>query len=285
MAVAAFLEITGLAKSFPPRNGGGPNAALRDVTLEVAEGEFVCLVGPSGCGKSTLLNIVAGLESPTAGSVRVGGREISGAGADRGMVFQEAALFPWLNVLQNIEFPLKAVGVPRAERHDRAGHFLRMVHLSRFADAYVHELSGGMRQRVAIARALAMDPKILLMDEPFAALDAQTRDILHEELQQIWQETRKTILFVTHNVREAAYLADRVAIFSAHPGTIKRVLPIHYPHPRDKENMLIARAANVILEEVKDEVEKAIRGQLGDDWQRPADRISRPARLDLGRGI
>jgi len=283
--MAAFLEISALSKSFAPRNGGGPSAALRDVDLKVAEGEFVCLVGPSGCGKSTLLSLVAGLEAPSNGSIRVAGREIAGAGAERGMVFQEAALFPWLNVVQNIEFPLKSLGVARAERRARALHYLRMVHLARFANAYVHELSGGMRQRVAIARALAMDPKILLMDEPFAALDAQTRDILHEELQQIWQDTRKTILFVTHNVREAAYLADRVAIFSAHPGTIKRVLAINYPHPRDKENMRIARAANVILEELKDEVEKAIRGQLGEEWQRPADRVSRSARLDLGRGI
>ena len=283
--MAAFLEISALSKSFEPRNGGGPSAALRDVDLDVAEGEFVCLVGPSGCGKTTLLNLVAGLETPSNGSIRVGGREILGAGAERGMVFQEAALFPWLNVVQNIEFPLKSLGVARTERRSRALHYLRMVHLARFADAYVHELSGGMRQRVAIARALAMDPKILLMDEPFAALDAQTRDILHEELQQIWQDTRKTILFVTHNVREAAYLADRVAIFSAHPGTIKRVLAINYPHPRDKENMRIARAANVILEELKDEVGKAIRGQLGEEWQRPADRVSRSARLDLGRGI
>jgi NitT/TauT family transport system ATP-binding protein len=283
--MAAFLEISALSKSFAPRNGGGPSAALRDVDLKVAEGEFVCLVGPSGCGKSTLLNLVAGLEAPSNGSIRVAGREIAGAGAERGMVFQEAALFPWLNVVQNIGFPLKSLGVARAERRARALHYLRMVHLARFANAYVHELSGGMRQRVAIARALAMDPKILLMDEPFAALDAQTRDILHEELQQIWQDTRKTILFVTHNVREAAYLADRVAIFSAHPGTIKRVLAINYPHPRDKENMRIARAANVILEELKDEVEKAIRGQLGEEWQRPADRVSRSARLDLGRGI
>jgi sulfonate transport system ATP-binding protein len=283
--VAPFLEIREVSKAFPPRNGGGPNAALREIDLEIGEGEFVCLVGPSGCGKSTLLNIVAGLEGPSSGSVRVNGREVRGAGADRGMVFQEAALFPWLNVLANVEFPLRRLDMARSERRARALHYLRMVHLSRFADSYVHELSGGMRQRVAIARALAMDPKILLMDEPFAALDAQTRDILHEELQQIWQETGKTILFVTHNVREAAYLADRVAIFSAHPGTIKRLLPVNYPRPRDKENMLIARAANVILEELKDEVEKAIRGQLDEEWRRPADRIPRAARLDLGRGI
>jgi sulfonate transport system ATP-binding protein len=283
--VPPLLKIAGLSKSFPPRNGGGPSAAIRDVDLEVREGEFVCLVGPSGCGKSTLLNIVAGLEAPSTGTVRVNGVPIAGAAGDRGMVFQEAALFPWLNVLANVEFPLRRLGLPRGERRERAEYFLRMVHLARFAESYVHELSGGMRQRVAIARALAMDPKILLMDEPFAALDAQTRDILHEELQHIWQETRKTILFVTHNVREAAYLADKVAIFSSHPGTIKRVLPINYPHPRDKESMLIARAANVILEELKDEVEKALRSQLGDEWRRPADRISRSARLDLGRGI
>ncbi len=280
-----LLEIHGLSKEFPSHNGAPPTYALVGVDLTVEEGEFVCLVGPSGCGKSTLLNVVAGLEYATAGTVRANGQPITGAGSDRGMVFQEAALFPWLNVIQNVEFPLRGLGLPRAERRERALTYLRMVHLTKFADAYVHQLSGGMRQRVAIARALAMDPKILLMDEPFAALDAQTRDILHEELQQIWQDTGKTILFVTHNVREAAYLADRVAIFSAHPGTIKRVLPINYPHPRDKENIRIARAANVILEELKDEVEKAIRLQLGEDWQRPADRISRTARLDLGRGI
>ena len=283
--MAPLLTIEGLSKFFPPRNGGGPNAALRDIDLEVEEGEFVCLVGPSGCGKSTLLNVVAGLEAPSTGSVAVNGVPVVGAAGDRGMVFQEAALFPWLNVIANVEFPLRRLGIARSERRERAEYFLRMVHLSRFAESYVHELSGGMRQRVAIARALAMDPKILLMDEPFAALDAQTRDILHEELQHIWQETRKTILFVTHNVREAAYLADRVAIFSSHPGTIKRVLPINYPRPRDKENMLIARAANVILEELKDEVERALRSQLGEEWRRPADRVPRSARLDLGRGI
>jgi NitT/TauT family transport system ATP-binding protein len=283
--MGAFLEIQGLSKVFDSLNGHGPTVALQKLDLAVAEGEFICLVGPSGCGKSTLLNIVAGLEAPSSGEVRVAGRPVGGAGADRGMVFQEAALFPWLNVCQNVEFPLRALGVPRGERRDRALHFLRMVHLSKFATAYVHELSGGMKQRVAIARALAMDPKILLMDEPFAALDAQTRDILHEELQQIWQDTRKTILFVTHNVREAAYLADRVAIFSSHPGRIKRVLNLNLPHPRDKENLQLARAANVILEELKDEVEQALREQLGEEWKRPADRFPRPARLDLGRGI
>jgi NitT/TauT family transport system ATP-binding protein len=187
--MASLLTIDRLSKFFPPRNGGGPNAALRDIDLEVEEGEFVCLVGPSGCGKSTLLNIVAGLEAPSTGSVAVNGARVVGAAGDRGMVFQEAALFPWLNVIGNVEFPLRRLGLARAERRERAEYFLRMVHLARFAESYVHELSGGMRQRVAIARALAMDPKILLMDEPFAALDAQTRDILHEELQHIWQET------------------------------------------------------------------------------------------------
>ena len=279
------LLVEAVSRTFPGVRGGPPTRALEPTSLAVADNDFICLLGPSGCGKSTLLRIVAGLDTPTTGRVLLDGAPVTGPGADRGMVFQEAALFPWLNVLKNIEFPLRSMGVGRAERCERAMHFLRMVHLSRFASSYPHELSGGMRQRVAIARALAMDPKILLMDEPFAALDAQTRDILHEELQQIWQETRKTILFVTHNVREAAYLADRVAIFSAHPGTIKRVLSIHYPHPRDKENVHLARAANVILEELRDEVEKAIRGQLGEEWQRPADRIPRSARLDLGRGI
>jgi len=299
------LSVQGLKAYYMTRHFGVQREvrAVDGIDFEVQRNEIYGLAGESSSGKTTLIKTIAAAWKPplqiVAGTVRFSfAPDILRCKPD------ELARLRWkhlaiivqgsmsvLNPVRRIresfvDFAFRHLGVARADFDRRVAAHLARVRLDPgLVDAYPHELSGGMRQRVAIARALAMDPKILLMDEPFAALDAQTRDILHEELQQIWQETRKTILFVTHNVREAAYLADRVAIFSAHPGTIKRVLPIHYPHPRDKENMLIARAANVILEEVKDEVEKAIRGQLGDDWQRPADRIPRPARLDLGRGI
>lgn len=210
--MSAFLEIAALAKVFPSRNGGGAVAALHEVDLAVEEGEFVCLVGPSGCGKSTLLNVVAGLEEASAGSVRVNGREISGAGADRGMVFQEAALFPWLNVIQNIEFPLRRLGVARAERRDRALHFLRMVHLSKFAAAYVHELSGGMRQRVAIARALALDPEVVICDEAVSALDVLVQAQILTLLNELQSELGLSYLFITHDLAVVRQIADNVLV-------------------------------------------------------------------------
>jgi len=226
------IVIDHAAKTFVTR-GGDEVVALSDISLEVARNEFVCLVGPSGCGKSTLLNIIAGLEPPSSGTVLVNGIVVEGAGADRGMVFQEAALFPWLNVLSNVEFPLRRLGIARAERRERAQHYLRMVHLSRFADSYVHELSGGMRQRVAIARALVMDPSVLLMDEPFAALDAQNRVILQGELVRLWEQTGKTVIYVTHSIEEALLMGDRTVIMTAQPGRIKRIIDVPFPHPRD----------------------------------------------------
>ena len=202
-----ILQINNVVKHFIHDNS--PLLALDEINLSVKEGDFVCLVGPSGCGKSTLLRIIAGLEKHDSGEVVLRGRSITEPGPDRTMVFQEGALFPWLNVIENVEFGLKSAKIPKEERRQIAMNYLDMVNLGDFANAYIHQLSGGMKQRVAIARSLAMDPEILLMDEPFAALDAQTRDMLLVELQTIWQKTKKTILFVTHNIDESIMLGNR----------------------------------------------------------------------------
>ena len=208
--------------------------ALRDVSFGVAESEFICVVGRSGCGKTTLLNILAGFLVPTKGDVLIGGRAVSGRGLDRGVVFQDfAQLFPWRTAQRNVEFGLEMKGVPRDERAKTAQRFLGLVNLDSFAGAYPHELSGGMQQRVAIARALAYNPSVLLMDEPFAALDALTRDEMQRLLVDVWRETRKTIVYVTHNVAEAVYLADRIVVLTPHPGTVKAEVRVTLPRPRE----------------------------------------------------
>jgi NitT/TauT family transport system ATP-binding protein len=208
--------------------------ALRDVSFGVAESEFICVVGRSGCGKTTLLNILAGFLVPTKGDVLIGGRAVSGRGLDRGVVFQDfAQLFPWRTAQRNVEFGLEMKGVPRDERAKTAQRFLGLVNLDSFAGAYPHELSGGMQQRAAIARALAYNPSVLLMDEPFAALDALTRDEMQRLLVDVWRETRKTIVYVTHNVAEAVYLADRIVVLTPHPGTVKAEVRVMLPRPRD----------------------------------------------------
>jgi len=206
------------------------------VDVDVEAGQFICLLGPSGCGKSTLLSIIAGLEIPTSGAVWAGGRKVRGPGTDRVLLFQEAALFPWLDVQRNVEFGLRQAGMSAKERSATAQRYIELVHLKGFERSYVHQLSGGMRQRAAIARALAIDPAILLMDEPFGALDALTRDRLHAELESIWAATRKTVLFVTHNVREAVALGNRVLVFSPRPGRILRDFQIDLPRPRSLED-------------------------------------------------
>lgn len=246
------LEIHNVTKTF--RGKHGALTALEPINLAVPAGEFVCLLGPSGCGKSTLLNIIAGLDQPTTGEARVDGKAINGTDTNRVMIFQSAALFPWLSVFDNVKFGLNMLGVPKPERQVVARKYLQLVHLADFEKAYVHELSGGMQQRVAIARALALDPAILLMDEPFGALDAQTRDLLHAELQSIWADTRKTILFVTHNVREAIVLGDRVIVFSARPGKIKQEFKIDLPRPRQIESYPVVDLANAIMAVLKDDV-------------------------------
>ena len=208
--------------------------ALRDVSFGVAESEFICVVGRSGCGKTTLLNILAGFLSPTKGDVLIGGRAVTGRGLDRGVVFQDfAQLFPWRTAQRNVEFGLEMKGAAREERAAAARGFLALVGLEGFAGAYPHELSGGMQQRVAIARALAYNPSVLLMDEPFAALDALTRDEMQRMLVDVWRETRKTVIYVTHNVAEAVYLADRIVVLTPHPGTLRAEIRVSLPRPRD----------------------------------------------------
>ena len=244
------LKIEGVSKIFPGRTG--VVEALRPVDVEVQAGEFVCLLGPSGCGKSTLLSIIAGLESATEGIVLANGRIVRGPDTDRVLLFQEAALFPWLDVQHNVEFGLRQAGMPAKERAAIAQRFIELVHLKGFERSFVHQLSGGMRQRVAIARALAIDPAILLMDEPFGALDALTRDRLHTELESIWASTRKTVLFVTHNVREAVALGDRVIVFSPRPGRIVREFRIDLPRPRSLEDHLLVDQAAEIMSVLQD---------------------------------
>jgi NitT/TauT family transport system ATP-binding protein len=232
--------------------------ALEGINLDVRAGEFLCIVGPSGCGKSTLLHLIAGLQAPTSGQIEVDGNPIQGPGTDRIMIFQDHGLFPWLTVGQNVEFGMKMKGLPKAERRDKTQHYLRLVHLGKFENSYIHQLSGGMRQRVAIARALATESDVLLMDEPFAALDAQTRDLLHDELERIWSNTGRTIIFVTHNVREAVRLGDRVVLLTFRPGRVKSEFPINLPRPRSLEDPTVALAAREVLDELRDDINRSL---------------------------
>jgi NitT/TauT family transport system ATP-binding protein len=234
----AKLEAKNIGKWFVGSDGKENQSmvAIKGINLAIEEGQFVCFVGPSGCGKTTLLNILAGLDKPTEGEVILDGRPVYGTGPDRCMVFQETALFPWLKVIDNVEFGLRMKGVEKSKRHEQAMHYLDMMQLTKFADAYTYQLSGGMKQRVAIARALVMDPEVLLMDEPFAALDSQTRDLLLVELQLIWAKTKKTIVFITHNITESICLGDKVVVFSKRPGRVKKEISINYRRPRLPED-------------------------------------------------
>jgi len=240
------------------KTNGSPLLALDHINLQVKAGEFLCIVGPSGCGKSTLLHLIAGLQQPSSGSVLIDGEPVHAPGTDRILIFQELGLFPWLTVADNVEFSMKMKGVPKSDRKLKVGYYLRLVQLSQFANSYIHELSGGMRQRVALARALATEPDVLLMDEPFAALDAQTRDLLHDELERIWEQTGRTIIFVTHNVREAARLGDRVVVFTFRPGRIKREFVVDQPRPRQIEHPAVSRCAKEILDDLREEINKSL---------------------------
>jgi NitT/TauT family transport system ATP-binding protein len=244
------LAVEDVSKSFDTSTG--PVQALEKVSLAVEEGEFVCLVGASGCGKSTLLNIIAGLEKPDNGVVLVDGTPITGPGRERLVMFQESALFPWLDVLGNVLFGLKLKpNLTNKDRVEVAKYYLELVGLTRFERANIHELSGGMKQRVALARALAPNPRMLLMDEPFAALDALTREQLYGDIQRIWKARNKTIVFVTHNVREAACLGDRVLLFSPHPGRIQEEFIIDLPRPRDINSVGLAAYSTKIMRSLK----------------------------------
>lgn len=243
------VSIDAVSKQFG--SGAGAVLALDGVSLQVARGEFLCLIGASGCGKSTLLNLIAGLDAPSAGTVQVEGRTA--------LMFQEAALFPWLTVSGNVELALKLAGVPRKERRDRAGDLLEVVNLRSFADNRPHELSGGMRQRVALARAFAQDADVLLMDEPFGALDAMTRDLLHDELESLWVERGLTVVFVTHNVREAARLGDRVVLLSSRPGRVAETFDPELSRPRRMEDPATTEVAGRITARLRQEVARHAR--------------------------
>src|ERR687896_1143617 len=252
----AKLEARNIGKQFVAvqRNEARLITAIKNINLTIEDEQFVCFVGPSGCGKTTLLNILAGLDKPSEGEVILNGRPVTETGPDRTMVFQENALFPWLKVIDNVEFGLKMAGVEKNKRQERAMHYLDMMQLTKFADAYTYQLSGGMKQRVAMARALVMDPEVLLMDEPFAALDSQTRDLLLVELQLIWAKTRKTILFVTHNISESVCLGDKVVVFTNRPGRVKKEIQIDYRRPRLTEDNNLYNYQRQVLDELKTEI-------------------------------
>ncbi len=251
-AVPARITLSAVSKRFvTPRAAVD---ALGPLSLDVSEGEFVVLVGPSGCGKTTLLNLVAGFETPTGGDVRVDGTPVAGPGPDRAMIFQEPALFPWLNIEDNVGFGLRQhAGMSAAERREVAREYIQLVHLQGFERAFVHELSGGMKQRAALARALAPRPRALLCDEPFGALDALTRERLYAELQELHARTRRTTVFVTHNTREAACLADRIVVLTSRPATIASELPVGLPRPRDFYDPRVSELAGEILARLRAE--------------------------------
>jgi sulfonate transport system ATP-binding protein len=250
----AKLETRNVTKEFQGINEANSVTALENINLQIEDGQFICFVGPSGCGKTTLLNILAGLDKPTSGEVILNGQPVRETGPDRIMVFQENALFPWLKVIDNVEFGLKMAGVERGKRHEIAMHFLDMMQLKKFAGSFTYQLSGGMKQRVAIARALVTDPDVLLMDEPFASLDSQTRDLLMVELQLIWTRTRKTIVFVTHNVAESVCLGDKVVVFTSRPGRVKKEIAIEYRRPRLSEDNNLYSYRRKILDELATEI-------------------------------
>lgn len=254
------LQIDHLSKQFEQHKRKA-QLVLDDIQLTIKTGEFVSLLGPSGCGKSTLLSIIAGLSKPSNGSLSLGGETITAPGPDKGVVFQQAALFPWLTVRENVLFPLRKK-YTKKEQRQIADDYLRMVQLSKFPDHYPHELSGGMQQRVAIARVLAMDPQLLLMDEPFGALDEQTRNVLQLELEKIWLETAKTVVFVTHSIREAIKLSDRILIMGARPGRIIADIPVHLSRPRKQAEM--APLEEKIMSILKMEINQVVREELSD---------------------
>jgi NitT/TauT family transport system ATP-binding protein len=279
-SMAGHLAMQGISKRF----GNSRESALEDITLDCRPGEFVVVVGPSGSGKTTLLNIAAGMSRPDSGTAWLDGKPISAPGPERAMVFQDHGLFPWLTAEQNVEFGLKMAGEPASERADRVQSALQMVHLSSSAGKLVHELSGGMKQRIAIARALVMNPAVLLMDEPFAALDAQTRTLLHQQLQSLWGKTHKTILFVTHSVGEAVRLADRIIVLHAHPGRIRKEICVDLPHPRKFDGPDISELAKLVRKEITDEVNR-VNALAEDSWQPEENADLGASADDLGGGI
>ena len=277
------LEIKKIKKSF--YRNGKKTTFLDDINIDIKKGEFICLLGPSGCGKSTLLGIISGLIKPDEGNVFLNGKKIEGPGVDRAVMFQEAGLFPWLTVIENVEFGMDISGISKTDKRKNAIKYLKMVHLSEFKDAYIHQLSGGMKQRVALARALTLDSDVLLMDEPFSALDSQTKSILQQEIQKIWWETGKTIIFVTHNVEEAVLLGDRILLMSVNPGRIKEDIEIQIARPRKEVDSNVRYIQTQIINKLKEEVEKVARREFDSEWSIEKDIILHNSNNDMGAGI
>ncbi len=279
-----YLTINGINKSF--KNEKNENVkVLENINIDVEKGNFVSIVGPSGCGKSTLLYVIAGLEKADEGSIQISGRKVSEPGSDRVIVFQEDGLFPWLTVLDNVTYGLKLKNMTKKEAEEKALDILKMVHLSKYVHSYPHQLSGGMKQRVAIARALVMEPDILLMDEPFSALDEQTRMVLHKELLDIWRKTKVTIFFITHNIREAVLLSERVIVLATRPGKIKEVISVPTTKDGIMPDSVTLHTEQRILKILENEIEKVLREEMGDDYDFKTNHLHRNDSGDLGSYI
>jgi NitT/TauT family transport system ATP-binding protein len=279
-----YLTIDSIEKSFI--NDRKENVKVLDgINLNVKKGSFVSIVGPSGCGKSTLLYLVAGLDKADSGEIRVDGNLVSKPGPERVVVFQEAGLFPWLTVLENVTYGLNLKKMPKEEAKRKALDVLKMVHLSRYVNSYPHELSGGMKQRVSIARALVLEPDILLMDEPFSALDEQTRMVLHKELLEIWRKTKVTIFFITHNIREAVLLSEEVVVFATRPGRIKEIIPVPTMKDGVTPDSVTLNTEQRILSILQDEIEKVLKEEMGDDYSFKTDHLHRGDSGDMGSHI
>lgn len=279
-----YLTIDGIEKSF--KNEKKESIKVLDkINIEVEKGSFVSIVGPSGCGKSTLLYLIAGLDKADVGEIRVAGKKVVKPGPERVVVFQEAGLFPWLTVLENVTYGLKLKKMPKEEAKDKALDILKMVHLSRYVDSYPHQLSGGMKQRVAIARALVMEPDILLMDEPFSALDEQTRMVLHKELLEIWRKTKVTIFFVTHNIREAVQLSEKIIVFATRPGKIKETISVPSMKDGVMPDSVTLHTEQRVLSILQEEIEKVLKEEMGNDYSFKTNHIHRDDSGDMGSHI
>lgn len=279
-----YLTLRNVGKSFK-NNIDESVRVLENIHFEIEKGQFVSIVGPSGCGKSTLLYLISGLEKVTEGEIQVAGEKVNGPNPNRIVVFQEDGLFPWATVLDNVTYGLLLKKVPKQEAEEKAIEMLKTVHLSKYIDAYPHQLSGGMKQRVSIARALVMEPDILLMDEPFAALDEQTRMTLHHELIDIWNKTKVTILFVTHNIREAVTLSEKVIVMSTRPGKVKNTFTITKSEDGVTPDHIAFDLEQRILTELEEEMEKVLKEELGDDYNFKTRSVHRDTYGDMGSGI
>ncbi|MCM3639028.1 ABC transporter ATP-binding protein [Sporosarcina luteola] len=279
-----YVTIDGIEKSF--LNDRNEHVQVLDhIDIDMEKGSFVSIVGPSGCGKSTLLYMIAGLEKADKGNIRIAGNEVKKPGPDRVVVFQEAGLFPWLTVLENVKYGLLLKKMPKQEAEEKAIDMLKMVHLSNYIHSYPHQLSGGMKQRVSIARALVMEPDILLMDEPFSALDEQTRMVLHKELIDIWKKTKVTIFFVTHNIREAVLLSEKVIVFGTRPGKVKEVIPVPTSTDGVLPDSVTLHTEQRILAILEEEIEKVLKEEMGDDYSFKTNHLHRNDSGDMGSHI